>query len=271
MSTPVISPVEECANPFSDPAVQDSPKHTPGSSSVVTSAEGGGTPTNKADAAKGKKRVGFRGGDESGDRDSRRASWVGGPTDGANLPYSGAGSPGASGDTSPYSKTHSRISSKDMLLPQHPASTIKSHLPELSPQQTEQIHKAFNVNNLQLPRPRPAIRLNAPSTARDDGIDVELIEGPDDDGRRAVRQKRALEAFERGKRLEQDQRSRSEPNSRRGSMKGKRPPAPSRTGELEFILPKAHFCNRSVRLRQCLENPHVAIFRRTDKQFPVIF
>lgn len=234
MSTPIITPADEITNPFLDSQGQQSPKFTPGSSSVVTSAEGGGTPTNKADAAKGKKRVGFRGGDEADERESRRPSWAEAPTDGTTSPYGVVDSPGVSGDTSPHSKAHSRVSSKDLLLPQQrPAATTKSHLPELSPQQTEQIHKAFNVNNLKLPLPRPAIRLNAPSTAKDGSVDVDLLEGPDDDGRRAVRQKRALEAFERGKRLEQDQRSASEPNSRRGSgsLKSKTMPATYRTGK----------------------------------------
>lgn len=232
MSTPVITPAEEYSNPFSDPPAQVSPKYTPGSGSIVTSAEGGSTPTNKADGTKGKKRVGFRGGDETGDSASRRASFIDASVDGASPPFSGPVSPGISGETSPYSTTpHSRKSSKDLLLPPLPASAT-SHLPELSQQQTEQIHKAFNVNNLQLPRPRPAIRLNAASTVKGDDIDVELMEGPDEDGQRAVRQKRALEAFERGKRLEQDQRSTSEPNSRRGSMKVKKPPAPMRTGDI---------------------------------------
>lgn len=233
MSTPVITPAEEYANPFSDPPVQPSPKITPGSSSVVTSAEGGGTPTNKADGAKGKKRVGFRGGDETGDSASRRASWIEGPVDGASPPQSYPGSPEAGGDTSPFSTMpHSRKSSKDLLLPLPASASTRSHLPELSPQQTEQIHKAFNVSNLQLPRPRPAIRLNATSAVRVDGVDLDLVEGPDDDGQRAVRQKRAMEAFERGKRLEQDQRSTSEPNSRRGSMKTKKPTVPLRSGDI---------------------------------------
>lgn len=229
-----MTPADEYANPFLDPQNQESPKYTPASSSVVTSAEGG-TPTNKAEASKGKKRVGFRGGDETDDRESRRPSWVG--TDGTTSPFSGNGSPGASGETSPFTKAHTRATSKDMLIPPLPAAATKSHLPELSPQQTEQIHKAFNVNNLQLPRPRPAIRLNPPSVAKVEDIDVELIEGPDDDGQRAVRQRRAQEAFERGKRLEQDQKSSSEPNSRRGSLKpGKKVPAPLRTGEWQSML-----------------------------------
>lgn len=229
MSTPIMTPAEEYTNPFADPHTQESPKYTPGSSSAVTSAESG-TPSNKADAAKSKKRVGFRGGDESNDRESRRPSWVASSVDGTISPFSGNGSPGPSGETSPFTKPHSRASSGDLLLPPLPAAaTTKSLLPDLSPQQTEQIHKAFNANNLQLPRPRPAIRLNPP--AKGANVDVELIEGPDDDGRRAVRQRRALEAFERGKRLEQDQKSSSEPSSRRGSMKSGKKPAILRTGE----------------------------------------
>lgn len=86
----------------------------------------------------------------------------------------------------------------------------RSHLPELSPQQTQEIHNAFS-QSLNVPRPRPAIR-RSPST-QDDGVPhLEEGDGPDEDPQRAHRRARAREAFERGKRLEKDERS--QPSSR---------------------------------------------------------
>lgn len=200
------TPVEEVDNPFGDrSAMTDSPKqHTPGSSGVLTSTEGG-TPNDRPGQSK-KKRVGFTGSD-AGDR-SQRSSWVGAFEDGTASPthLSPNLSPEVSASNTPL-HSHARSSSGDHLL----SAASKSHLPELSQQQTDQIRGSL-AQSLSVPRPRPAIRLSGPRLEEplpdDDALE------PDDDGRRAVRRRRAQEAFERGKRLENDERIMSEPNSR---------------------------------------------------------
>lgn len=204
------TPVEEYSNPFADPRIMsESPKHSPDSSGVVTSAEGG-TPAN-GEKPRGKKRVGFMGGTASDGPSSQRTSFV--DPDGTYSPFSESpnhGSPEVSGHNTPPSHTHTRQSSGDLLLP---PSASKSHLPELSQQQTEQLRDSLS-RSLDVPRPRPALRRGA-STSQVTAPE-EAIEGPDD-ASRAARQASARLAFERGKQLERDELSYSAPASRRSS------------------------------------------------------
>ncbi|KXT14659.1 hypothetical protein AC579_3671 [Pseudocercospora musae] len=188
----MTTPVEELSDPLGDPPLMSKPgRHSPLSSAAVTSVEGG-TPSNAAQA-KGKKKVGFSGGVEPSDRDDRVAEGFSSP--GSNTSYWG-GSPGESGSNTP-SRTHTRSSSGDQLL----GSADRSHLPELSQQQTDAIRGSL-VQSLSVPRPRPAIRRGDRPMSQ--VPDEELI-GPDDDGQRAHRQARAREALERGKRLEHEE------------------------------------------------------------------
>ena len=91
----------------------------------------------------------------------------------------------------------------------------KSHLPSLSREQTREIHRALG-DSLHLPKPRPAIRRAGSSHVDASLADLEP-EGSDAD-KRAIRQARAREAHERGKRLEDAEvRVRSEPTSRYNS------------------------------------------------------
>lgn len=189
-------------------------------SGVVSSADAS-QPGSAGGRRREKKRVGFTGGADSAER-SQRASWAGGasgsfatpPSIGVTPPLL---SPEISGATTP---NHSRQGSGDLMLPE---SSSKSHLPELSPQQTQEIHNAFN-QSLPVPRPRPAIRRTA-SDSKIELTDV-AIDEPAADPERVRRQAKAQEAYERGKRLETDERVRSDPNSRYTSPE--RPPRLSR-------------------------------------------
>ncbi|EME87336.1 uncharacterized protein MYCFIDRAFT_201087 [Pseudocercospora fijiensis CIRAD86] len=183
------TPVEELNNPFGDaPLMSDPGRYSPLSSGVVTSAEGA-TPSNAAQT-KGKKKVGFTGEAEAGDRVAEGFS-----SPGSNSPYFG-GSPAESGSNTP-SRTHTRNSSGDQLL----GFADRSHLPELSQQQTDAIRGSL-AESLSVPRPRPAIRRG---DRRVSHVSDEELVGRDDDGKRAHRQARAREALERGKRLEHEE------------------------------------------------------------------
>lgn len=230
------SPVKELVNPFEDVAnmagsPQPSPARVPDgshdTSDVVSSAEAS-RPGSAGGRRREKKRVGFTTGDLNSAEGSRRVSYV------EDEPYERGhppshtgfsplhGSPGVSGDTTP---NHSRRGSRDMMLPQDDS---RSHLPELSPQQTQELHAALNrslTSSLSPRRPRPAIRRISSGNSGPQ-LDEAEIEGPDETGQRAHRQARAREAYERGKRLETDEREQSEPNSRYASPE--RPPASRR-------------------------------------------
>ena len=193
----MASPVESFHNPFWDDSdMLEEPKVVSSAEASHPGSAGGGG------GSKGKKRVGFTGGTDSAER-SPRASWIG-PLDGTE---SGPGhaSPDLIGSNMPG---HSRAGSGEMM---EPPNNSRSHLPELSPQQTQEIHQAFE-QSMPIPKPRPAIRRNGSNQAT---LADEEVAGPDQTGQRALREARAQEAFERGKRLELDERS--EPNSRYAS------------------------------------------------------
>ncbi|KAH9826182.1 pheromone-regulated membrane protein 10-like [Teratosphaeria destructans] len=219
------TPVEELANPFGDATTMEnaSPASVQEPESLGSSA-GQSQPGSAGAKRLEKKRVGFREAVDPKDRNANvhNVSQLTGtkssernlspPRIGVTPPW---GSPRASGSSSP---NHSRPGSRDFMLPHDHSdrSAPRSHLPELSPQQTQQIHAALNQSlpNVSVPgsRPRPAIRRTLSN--QNDGPEFVDIEGPDDDGQRAIRQARAREAYERGKRLETDERARSESNSR---------------------------------------------------------
>lgn len=218
------SPVKELSNPFEDVAniagsspqfqvrAQDGSYDTSG---VPSSAEAS-RPGSSGGRRREKKRVGFTTGDMSSGEGSRTISYIEGEPDERIRPPPHAEfspfheSPGVSGDTTP---SHSRRGSGDMMLPQDDR---RSHLPELSPQQTQELHAALNrslTSSLSPHRPRPAIRRTS-SGNNGHRLEEADIEGPDETGQRAHRQARAREAYERGKRLETDER---DPNSRYSS------------------------------------------------------
>ncbi|KAI6794401.1 DUF1212-domain-containing protein [Hortaea werneckii] len=218
------SPVDSPPNPFRDPPagelILESPVVMQSPSGENNSAPLSSNEVSRPGSAGGqrreKKKVGFSGGTNCRDGNSRRISWmedepsgtVGGTLSPPNIGITPpADSAEASGETTPI---HSRSGSADHMLPP-PATASKSHLPELSEQQTQEIHNAFNLQ-LPVPKPRPAIRRTPSNHSNVESAIVE--ESPDEDGLRAYRQARAREAHERGKRLETDERARSEPNSR---------------------------------------------------------
>ena len=202
------TPVEEYPDPFGDAHAVLS-TYTATSSGVMTSIDGG-SPTDRPIPAKGKKKVGFSSSaDVAGDR-AQRTSWIETSPSGATSPLSisphPAGSPEASGLNTP-SHPHRRSSSGDLLL----QDISKSHLPELSQQQTDQIRGS--LVNLGIPgRPRPALRRpRSPPKVEDP---TEHIEGPEDAGDKLKRQRATQRAYEEGRRVE---RMLSEPNSRNAS------------------------------------------------------
>lgn len=206
------TPVEEFPDPFGDSAELLS-KYTPPSSGVMTSADGG-SPSDRPLPSKTKKKVGFsNNADVAGER-VPRASWVetsspSGATSPASVSPHNAGSPEASGTNTP-SIPHRRGSSGDLLI----GDINKSHLPELSQQQTDQIRGSLvQLQHLSVPgRPRPALRRpRSPPRVEDP---TEHIEGPDDIGERSKRQRATQRAYEEGRRVE---RMLSEPNSRNAS------------------------------------------------------
>ncbi len=151
-----------------------------------------------------KKRVGWGSQPDSAER-SRRVSWTNADGEEEPAPVSVTTyPPPAEGSSIERSRSYS-----EELLHR----VDKSHLPELSPQQTQEIHAAFS-------KPRPAMRRHDSTPPDHLSPPQDEIEGPDGTGQRAHRQARMREAFERGKRLEQDQISAG--NSRRPSPQ--RPP-----------------------------------------------
>lgn len=162
-----------------------------------------------------KKRVGFSGG-----VDPVESRILGEPIRALSPPTLGSGgrSPTDSGATN--TPVHSRQGSGDTLLPRI---DNRSHLPELSPQLSKEIHEAFG-KSLSVPKPRPAMRRGGSNhSVRSEDLEDEA---PEDERERSYRELRAQEAFERGKRLERDERIQSEPNSRHTS--------PSRAGHIHF-------------------------------------
>ncbi|KAK5151471.1 hypothetical protein LTS14_009315 [Recurvomyces mirabilis] len=229
MSTPVDSPT----NPFEDPAIvadllgpMDNSHPSTQDHSKSASAEAS-QPGSAGGRRKEKKRVGFTGGTNSAEM-SPRGSWYDGqPTTNARAlspPTIFATPPQGSADASGASTPgHSRQNSRDIMLP--PAQDdSRSHLPELSLQQTQELHKALG-STLPVPKPRPAIRRTS-SDHRDSDAHI-LADTPEDDDVARHRHLRAVDAHERAKRLETDERIRSEPNSRfnspeRDSRRGRR-------------------------------------------------
>ncbi|EME49384.1 hypothetical protein DOTSEDRAFT_68236 [Dothistroma septosporum NZE10] len=209
------TPVEELANPFGDSAMAESPEGTSSSGGVVTSAEGG-TPAAPGDKPKGKKKVGFTGGEEV-DPSGKRSSFAESQGNGSHSPFDLSpkyGSPAGSGHSTPSG--HRRQSSGDQLLPPE---NDRSHLPRLSEQKTEQLYEAIS-RNLDIPRPRPAIRKGNSSRPEEPWIETE---SPGDDERHRQRQQSARKAFERGKDIERVAQAYSNPVSRRSSPDGRIP------------------------------------------------
>lgn len=219
VSSKMTTPVDERSDPFGDYAavgVTTPPLESPlPKSGNMSSAEdsrphsqGGDKPQTK------KKRVGF--GEDPRGR-SARNSFMDAGTDyrRKSPPPSGKlESPDTSGKATPITGGglwQPGVNHRDLLAPRDDRD--KSLLPDLTPQQTAQIHNAFGSNSL--PRPRPAIR----RTTSDHGTPPVITEedGESGDEHTKWRRMRAQEAFERGKRLEHSERAASEPNSRNGS------------------------------------------------------
>jgi uncharacterized membrane protein YjjP (DUF1212 family) len=209
------TPVEEYPDPFGDYAAVnvtnspplDSPKPKSGN---MSSAEDSRPQSRGLEKPK-KKRVGF--GEDPRGR-SARNSYIDIPVPRrASPPPSGAlDSPETSGKVTPIGGgLWKPPGNKDLLTPRDERD--RSLFPDLTPQQTAEIHKAFGSNSI--PRPRPAIR----RTQSDNGMPPVITEedGESGDEQGKWRRKKAREAFERGKRLEHAERVASEPNSRNTS------------------------------------------------------
>ncbi|KAK5129657.1 hypothetical protein LTR08_002982 [Meristemomyces frigidus] len=215
------TPVDEISDPFRDPPFREMAEvpqqfqELSQDSSGVASAEAS-LPGSAGGRRREKKRVGFTGGTESFD-ESRRVSWHDGAPGSSFTPLNiGITPPDESADHSgATTPTHSRQGSAEFMLPQEDS---KSHLPELSLQQTQEIHNAFSAS-LAIPRPRPAMRR---TSSGGPSFETNLVELEDDDDPQISHRKaRAREAYERGKRLETDERVQSEPNSRFNSPERK--------------------------------------------------
>ncbi|KAL1585618.1 hypothetical protein WHR41_05962 [Cladosporium halotolerans] len=218
------TPVEELSDPFADYAavnVTASPAHNSPKliSTNMSSAEGSRPESRSGDKPKDnkKKRVGF--GEDPRGR-SARNSFIDMPNRGRALsppPPGKQDSPEASGKVTPVGGgLWQPPSSGDALLTPRDESN-KSLIPDLSPQQTAQIYRAFDGT---LPRPRPAIRRSPSDNGTPTATIEEEIESGDEQGK--WRKKKAQEAFERGKRLEQSERFHSDPNSREVSPERKK-------------------------------------------------
>ncbi len=139
------SPVDTPPNPFRDPWMADkgdSPEGIPTSNDSSQPGSAGGP-------AREKKRVGFIGGGDSGESSNPRVSSI--EPDGTVSPRQTSHvSPEQSGRNTPGD---SRRESLEGLPPRN---ISKSHLPELSRHETQQIHEAFGQRAPA--RPRPAMR-----------------------------------------------------------------------------------------------------------------
>ncbi|WPH02553.1 Hypothetical protein R9X50_00541800 [Acrodontium crateriforme] len=214
-------------NPFRNPAdISESPHDTSG----AMSSAGPSRSESSAARRKEKKRVGWSGGTESGDRSTPLRTAEFGLT--VTPPQAATPNDGNELSVPPSPSVVSRNGSGEALST---PDDRRSHLPELSPQQTQQIHEAFNFK-LPITKPRPAIRLSGiGNSVTEDQEDTDTAE---DDGPKAMRRARAKEAFERGKRLELDERVRSAPQSRFGSPErfASGPPTPSmNNGDIPLI------------------------------------
>ena len=151
-----------------------------------------------------KKRVGFTSGEDSNDR-SRRGSYVG-QDDGTTTPPPQLVLNSVDDeDDHDHTPAHSRRGSMEEPMTR---SISKSHLPELTLQQTREIHQAFAHASI----PKPAIRRTRSSPGEEGGgysdNDDILVKAPYDDREREHRETRMREAYESGKRFEDTQRSR---------------------------------------------------------------
>jgi uncharacterized membrane protein YjjP (DUF1212 family) len=212
LSSNMSTPVEEYPDPFGDYAAVnvtnspslDSPKPKSGN---MSSADDSRPQSRGLDKPK-KKRVGF--GEDPRGRNARN-SYIDIPVPRrASPPPSGAiDSPETSGKVTPIGGgLWKPPGNKDLLTPRDERE--RSLFPDLTPQQTAEIHKAFGSSSL--PRPRPAIRRTASDNGTPPVITEEDGESGDEQGK--WRRRKAREAFERGKRLEHAERVASEPNSR---------------------------------------------------------
>lgn len=220
------TPVEEFPDPFGDHAAANV-ANSPGSNSPriltggnMSSADNSRPESRSRERPRDKKkRVGF--GEDPGGRSARNSFVeVPAPAAGRTLsppPRSKQESPEGSGKVTPVGGgLWQPDRSGDALLT--PRDERKSLLPDLSPAQTEQIYQAFDAGTIS--KPRPAIRRSPSDHGTPPATIEEEIESGDEHGK--WRKKKAQEAFERGKRLEQSERIQSEPNSREVSPERKR-------------------------------------------------
>ncbi|OQO06751.1 hypothetical protein B0A48_08539 [Cryoendolithus antarcticus] len=185
---------------------------TPPGASMESSA-GSSRAHSRGRQRRDQKRVGFG---ENPNNQSPRISWVEPSTRALSPVYDDSRiSSSASGISTPTSL--SRTGSLDRLIRTASNSPSRSHLPQLSRQQTEQIYKAFSVEHppMAAPRPRPALRQTPSDRATPiEPIEEDLSADPETRHRRRVAQD---VAFQRGKRLADDEKTRSEGNSRYNS------------------------------------------------------
>jgi uncharacterized membrane protein YjjP (DUF1212 family) len=217
------TPVEEYPDPFGDYAAVK-PTNSPPSGSPKLKSGNMSSAENSRPQSRGgeigdkpqlkKKRVGF--GEDPRGR-SARNSYIDIPIDtrprrSSPPPPGTLDSPENSGKVTPVgSGLWKPGGNKDLLTPRDERKM--SLFPDLTPQQTAEIHKAFGSNSL--PRPRPAIRRTPSDHGTPPVITEENDESGDEHGK--FRKQKAREAFDRAKRLEHSERAASEPNSRSGS------------------------------------------------------
>lgn len=254
------TPVEEAQDPFDDhrshsgepfymteaPSRRNSHDDNNAALSPGSSRRNSGSGLNSGKRRE-KKKVGWSGAD-SGDP-SNRVSWAGEPTEpvpARTLSPPAVRSPVASPDLSGHNTPttgHSRQGSSHGQLPDD-ATASRSHLPELSPQQTRDLQQALG-SALEVPRPRPAIRQT--QSDRGSALGDDDVDGPDHDGQRSYRQRRLKDAHERAKKLETDERVHSRANSRnnsperRGGKAGKRKQRRSNDYQLDDLPPKNQY------------------------------
>ncbi|PNS20296.1 hypothetical protein CAC42_5746 [Sphaceloma murrayae] len=178
-------------NPFQDDPNSNIP--TFGNLDDMDSSQNSSQPGSAGQQRKGKKIVGFSYGNETIDTRERPRSFLG--TDAAELPMDA-------------SLGHSRHgSSNDTNL------IDRSHLPELSLEVTNELRAALGAASSPPPtKPRPVLRRGDSSTTpQNEPADAPSV------GHRTPQELRAIQAYERGKRLERREQERSAQASRRSS------------------------------------------------------
>lgn len=194
----MASPVGSPPTPYWEMDAAAGPSRTGGGISSSESSQPGSAGGSRSNERK--KKVIFTSGDDSGERSPRSRS-IGAEDAISTIPEQPSDD-NATEDDFNDGVMHSRSNSGEMPLPR---SISRSHLPELTLQETREIHEAL-TRTTTTSKPKPAIRRTQshldPTSGEDDDYEV-----PYESGDRVIRENRMREAFEQGKRLEDDMRS----------------------------------------------------------------